>query len=382
MTDTFTYQKGGHHYILGLDFKPQNFRYFLWSIQVTFWLLWFLLAFNSYPAKFCKYGPLVFAFSYLPFLICEVYFNYLVLVPRFLAKRKYGIYFLSILGLIVSFQLIRFYVDHILFDNAEIFKKRLYMGVALSFFLLTITTMFKFVEAWFKMSQLQVEMQNEKLRSELQFLRSQVNPHFLFNTLNNLYSLTLVQDERAPKMVAQLSEMMRYLIYDSSTTQIKLWREIELMNSYIELQQLQYEDERNIDIYFEGIKNKHLIAPLLLISFLENCFKHGDMATNREAWISVSAIIEEENELHLSFANSYRFSSSEDATEGGIGLQNAKRQLELNYPERHKLEIIRGSDEFRVELHIELDTQESPEEEVDIRTPAFQSVNKRKDEQI
>jgi len=147
---------------------------------------------------------------------------------------------------------------------------------------------------------------------------------------------------------------MRYLIYDSSIRRVKLLREIEMLESYIELQLLKYDENKNVDFYYEGIKNQHRIAPQLLISFLENTFKHGDLATNPEGWISVSACIEGESDLSICFCNSYRPQSGRRAEAGRIGLKNAHRQLELNYPGRHRLKIEKGNHEYRVDLRVEL----------------------------
>ncbi len=343
---------------LGLNLNAQSFRYFMLGLQITFWGLWLLLAYNSQPAQSSTYGPFAFASTHILIFMGLVYINYTWLIPHLLVRRRYVGYFLSFVGLIAFGQFLGFSLDLYILKHNPIFPNRGPMAFALTTLLLFASTLFKFVEGWFQVSQQQVELQNEQLRSELRFLRSQVNPHFLFNTLNNLYSLTLVQDQRAPKMVAQLSELMRYLIYDSSTTRVKLLREMELMGSYIALQQLQHDEEKNVDFYFEGIRNHHQIAPLLLISFLENSFKHGDLATNPEGWISITASVEEHNQLRMTFCNSYRPSHADSQEKGGIGLKNAQRQLELNYPDRHTLSIEKRADEFRVELSIELDLVE------------------------
>lgn len=370
LTEPTPYTSPTHSDILGINLNERTFKYFLWGLQLTFWSLWFLLAINSEPAQRFPKGPYTFAFAHLPVLMAAVYFNYFVLVPYFLARRKYFLYILSIIGLLLCSQGLRYSVDLFILGYDETFFMRVPLGTTLAFFLITISTLFKFVEGWFHVSQEQVQLQNEQLKSELRFLRAQVNPHFLFNILNNLYSLTLVRDERAPKVIAQLSEMMRYLIYDSSTTRVTLLREIELMSSYIELQQLQFDEEKNVDLYFEGVKNTHQIAPLLLISFLENSFKHGNLSTDSDGWISVSAIVEDDHKLSLSFRNSYRPGSRPSEKGEGIGLKNAKRQLELNYPDKHQLSIQTSADEFRVDLFIELDTYLVSEE-----LPEMKEVN-------
>lgn len=380
LTDTNSSIKETHPYIMGMALNAKTFRTFMRGLQLTFWLLWFLLGYNSQIAQTSHSGPLAFAIGHIMILMGAVYINYLWMIPRFLAKRKYLTYLVLFLGLIMLCQGLRYLSEVYILQEKDPFFSRLPMAVGLSFMLLIGSTLFKFIEGWFQVSQRQVQLQNEQLRSELQFLRAQVNPHFLFNTLNNLYSLTLIQDARAPKMVAQLSELMRYLIDDSSTTRVKLLREVELMRSYIALQQLQHEEEKNVDFYVEGIRNRHQIAPLLLISFLENSFKHGDLATNPEGWIAISAIVEEDNQLHISFRNSYRYSHMPTPEVHGIGLKNAQRQLELNYPNRHKLEIEKRPDEFRVDLYITLDLAERSEAEQEVPVSVFHPINPGSDE--
>lgn len=341
--------------ILGVHLTPQNFHRFLWGLQVVFWLLWILLAYHSEPAQQSEHGPALFVLAHVPLLMGAVYLNYFWLIPRWLARQQYGRYALALLTLLVSTHALRRFIEGYVMQEESILLTRWPLAIGLAFILLIGSTLFKFVEGWFQVSQQQVQLQNEQLRSELNFLRAQVNPHFLFNTLNNLYTLTLTQDRRAPQMVAKLSELMRYLIYDSSTTRVKLSRELDLLRSYIELQQLQHDEAKNVDLYVEGVKNQHHIAPLLLISFLENSFKHGDLATNPMGWIAVSLVVEDDHRLCVSFTNSIRGQGTDDEIPRGIGLDNARRQLELNYPGRHQLHIERREAEFRVELVVEFE---------------------------
>ncbi|MEO0640349.1 MAG: sensor histidine kinase, partial [Bacteroidota bacterium] len=205
-------------------------------------------------------------------------------------------------------------------------------------------------------------LQNQRLQAELKFLKTQVNPHFLFNTLNNLYSLALLKDDRAPQMIAKLSEIMRYLLSDTRVVHTKLSREMELFQSYVDLHQLQDDEAKNVDIYTEGIRNKHQIASLLLINFLENSFKHGDLNENPQGWIKVSTVVNESDVMHFSLSNSVSpYQSDSQTTDTGIGLSNARRQLELHYPKKHQLQIHADDGVFSVELEVDLsDPQDTP----------------------
>ena len=261
--------------ILGIEITSQNFRRFVIWVQLGFWLIMFLLAYNSRMAQASPIGPFFYVCMRLPLFMGAVYFNYFVLIPYFFERKRYWSYLLSLIFLIIVGQGIRLGLDAIFHDTVEKQAKMFMVPMVMTTILLIGSIMFKFMEEWFRVSQQKAELQNQRLVSELKFLKTQVNPHFLFNTLNNLYSLALLKDDRAPQMIAKLSEIMRYMLTQTRDSHVMLSSEMELFQSYINLHQQQENESQNVDIYTEGIRNRHQIAPLLLINFLENSFNHG-----------------------------------------------------------------------------------------------------------
>ncbi|MEO7992034.1 MAG: two-component regulator propeller domain-containing protein [Chryseolinea sp.] len=192
-----------------------------------------------------------------------------------------------------------------------------------------------------------------QLESELNFLKSQVNPHFLFNTLNNIYALCQVNSRNAAPMVGKISEMMRYMIYDCTVPLVPLQKEIDYLKNYIELNQLKSNRKLNASITIDGDPNGLKIAPLLLINFLENSFKHGDLNSNGDGFIKVYIVI---NELELFFTirNSFRDRPIKRNEQGGIGLENVQHRLSLLYPGKHTLRIEKNNSIFEIELKLKL----------------------------
>ncbi|MBC8111801.1 MAG: histidine kinase [Verrucomicrobia bacterium] len=192
-----------------------------------------------------------------------------------------------------------------------------------------------------------------QLESELNFLKSQVNPHFLFNTLNNIYALCLLNSPYAATMVGRLSDMMRYMIYDCNADRVSLQKEIEYLTNYMDLHKLKSDKELNVQLVIEGNPEKVKIVPLLLINFLENSFKHGDIHFNREGYIYINICVEM-NIVTFLIHNSFRRKPRFPVTKESIGLANVKQRLNLLYPNQHSLKIVSNDTIFEVELKLVL----------------------------
>ena len=192
----------------------------------------------------------------------------------------------------------------------------------------------------------------EKLQSELKFLRSQTNPHFLFNTLNNLYHLARKKSSNTPDAILKLSGLMRFMLYECTAASIPIAKEIELIHDYIELEKLRYNERLAIDFIVEVENENQSIAPLLLMPFVENAFKHGASESTGNIWVDIFLKIEKNN---LVFIVKNSRDSDDKLTGDGIGLKNIKRQLDLIYPD-HVLEIKNEREEFAIFLKINLPT--------------------------
>lgn len=195
------------------------------------------------------------------------------------------------------------------------------------------------------------ELKNEKAKTELQHLKSQVNPHFFFNMLNNLYGLIESDSKKAQGLVLKLSDMMRYSIYDGQNEFVSIQEEIEYLNNYIELHQMRY--RKDIQVSFDiDIKNDACkITPLLFIILLENAFKHGVEKLRENAFVRIEMLVKEK-EIRFSIENN--FDPSQEETKPGIGLKNLKRRLELSYPEKHFLTSFKKENVYVSELIISL----------------------------
>jgi LytS/YehU family sensor histidine kinase len=195
-----------------------------------------------------------------------------------------------------------------------------------------------------------------KLReAELQLLKAQIHPHFLFNTLNNLYGLTLEKSEEAPQLVLRLSEMLDYILYRCNEKRVLLSEEIKNLKNYIEIEKVRYSKNLELKLNFPKETGKNKIAPLILLPFIENAFKHGASNFAGEATI-VFSIVLNNNQLEISLKNSKNEKNHKNShSSSGIGLNNVKKRLEFLYPEKHILKIEDEADTFSVNLFLDLD---------------------------
>jgi len=201
---------------------------------------------------------------------------------------------------------------------------------------------------WFDSQKFKDELIKERQAGEIALLRSQVNPHFLFNTLNNIYSLVYNKSEEAPEAVMRLSSIMRYMLYDSNTDFVPVIKEFEYLNSFIELQQLRVTKKGFVDIRVLGSMENRMIAPMLLIPFVENAFKHGDK--NHEPGIIILLNLLPDR-LVFSVENYVKqLNQAKTEESGGFGLQNIKRRLGLLYPEKHILKTSTTDGKYLIEL--------------------------------
>ena len=199
-----------------------------------------------------------------------------------------------------------------------------------------------------------IEHKAERAEAELKLLKSQISPHFLFNTLNNIYGLAYLKDVRAAQMISKLSKLLRYLLYDCDQPKVFLTKEKELIEHYLSIQLLKHEDSQNVDFYHAGITNNHKIAPMILINFIENCFKHSDLETNLQGWIKISLEVDS-NELNFRTENTFKENLEQIPIDRmGIGLTNSLKLLEANYPEKHDIAINKENHVYQMNLKITL----------------------------
>lgn len=220
----------------------------------------------------------------------------------------------------------------------------------------------KLIEYWFADQKQNQELMQQKLESELKFLKSQIHPHFLFNTLNNLYALTLDKSDKAPEVVVKLSDLLSYMLYECNVPRVPLDKEINLLKDYLDLEKIRYQSELKVNFDVQGRVNGKMIAPLLLIPFIENGFKHGLSKQIEKPWINILLEVED---FRLTFKVENNKPLVEKADEAGytegIGLKNVKRRLDLIYGDDYELEIENEQGVFKVVLNLKLENQQKRE---------------------
>jgi two-component system LytT family sensor kinase len=321
--------------------------------HATFWLFIFLFIFDYHFLE-NNWLEAIGATSLEVLTYCAiVYLNLRVLIPVFLAKKRTFGYVLS-LGAVVA--------SYVFVMRVTGLDDRLYeMGGWRDVFSMALnTSLFLLISAlywYFKQGQIEREqhffLKNEKLEAELNFLRVQISPHFIFNTLNNIYALAIQKHDNTAPMVAKLSALLRHILYECNQGQTLLMKEIDTLKQYIELQLLRKPRSQNVDFFLEGSLDGWRIAPMLLIGFVENAFKHSNIDQDELAWIKMHCDINAAGLLYFSVQNNVHPAMS-GAAAGGIGLQNVRRQLELNYPECHSLTFPNEGGIFEVRLTIQL----------------------------
>jgi two-component system, LytTR family, sensor kinase len=231
-------------------------------------------------------------------------------------------------------------------------KEWFFNNLRLSFITSIYALLIKFAIDWFHAQKLKAEMESQNRASELALLRSQINPHFLFNTLNNIYSLVYKKSDEAPAAVMKLSSIMRYMLYDANTEKVPLEKEIEYLQSFIELQKLRQKEQDFVEMTITGSPEGKTIAPMLLIPFVENAFKHGNKSGSCPG-ISITLTIKP-GSITFEVNNSVRSDTTiqKDAS-AGIGLHNIQRRLDLLYPGKHSLLITEENALFNVKLILE-----------------------------
>lgn len=297
----------------------------------------------------------------LIFALIIGYTNYFILLPAFLKNRKLGRYLLQFFVVFATLITLRLMVGRFLFDGFTGGTGYLYTTrytiqvVTTNLFIVIFLAMIRFAVDWFEFEARQKNVENERLTAELNFLKEQINPHFLFNTLNNLYYLAYTKSPNTTEVIAKLSQMMRYMIYDSNHALVPLSKEIEYMENYISLERLRLNDQIPIKFSVEGGNPQGLlIAPLIFITFLENAFKHGVSNNHPQAWVDISIRMKEKECIYRVVNSKIPFSKTEPEQKSGIGLQNVKRRLELSYPGKHSLTVDNQKDHYSVQLNIQL----------------------------
>ncbi len=328
----------------------------VWGYHLLFWVLLAILL----TAISGHTGSLVFSFFMellnMAFYASLVYFNVFYLIPKFLSEKRFGVYILYLLGAVVVATMVKvvvFYLFHTGINKGVWVRNQSF--IFLSFFMVTsAATIAKIVVDWVQYQREKQEIRTKTVTSELQFLRSQINPHFLFNTLNSLYALTLKKSDIAPEIVLKLSEMMRYMLYECNEKTVLLSNEINYIQNYLDLEKLRHGANADIQLTITGEVKDQRIAPLFFIPFLENSFKHGLNHQLKHGFVHINLDVSE-HRVHFSIKNSKPelMPMSPSKRSGGFGLANVRHRLELIYPDKHDLSVMVSPQTYKMDLVIE-----------------------------
>ncbi|UGU17405.1 histidine kinase [Sinomicrobium kalidii] len=311
------------------------------SYQGTGYMQWFLL-------------ELIFMTVKLPYAYFVAYY----LFPKFLPQKKYVTLFS--LMLLFAFLGVGFLV--ILLSNfpqisegqpTEFWSVKTFFRAIDLIYVASLVVVIKMIQRYLRQERMNAQLKEDKVNAELQILKNQLQPHFLFNTLNNIYSIVLSGDKNGAGAILKLSDILSYMLYECNVDLVGLEKEVGLIENYIQLEKIRYGER--LDLSFEvdgGIKGK-TIAPLILIPFVENAFKHGVFENEKYSWIRIH-LQTDENELTFIVENSLpENNNGNSAVKSGIGLNNVKKRLELLYPEKHHL-IMTKTETFLINLKISL----------------------------
>jgi hypothetical protein len=334
-----------------------------WKFHIGFWIVYiiiFTVVKASYKEEYLE--AFLFEITNLPMKLLVVYFNYFLLIPKLLLQDKtikyfgYSLLTIAIAGIAQRF--INFEIAEYIY--ASISNKGFWLPYKFIQAMMLIASPLVFIASISiisKVAELQKAaktLESEKLQAELKYLKSQVNPHFLFNTLNNIYSLALNKSNKTPGLILKLSDFLSFSLYESGKKLILLEKEISLMNDFIALERSRFEDRINIQVELPEHISKIMIPPLIFVPFVENAFKHSLRNETEIANVFIKLSVEH-NSIVFNVKNSKPEESEINSNKNGLGLINIKKRLEIIYKDRYSLEIDDRDLAFSINLKLEFD---------------------------
>ena len=328
-----------------------------WWVHLFFWVVYWVVSstqdvfFNSHFDE--NYNiPIVLG------SIGVVYFNYYYWIPKYLIRQKrYWFYTISILAIIILNAWLVTVVLRNFFSDSEYYARWVgTFNIAVdTAVLVVLTTAFKFVQQWHERNNYATQLEKRNLENELEMLKSQINPHFIFNTLNTIYFLMEQKEgEKAKEALLKFSDTLSHQLYDYNKNWIDLGKEVDYLKNYIELQKMRHDEELlTLNCSLPQQTTGYQIAPMLLIPFVENAFKHGSNSKGYEINISLKI---DNGQLQFTTQNTLNKNQPMNGKKkkGGIGLQNVQRRLDLIYPNKHQLDISNNGKFYKTDLKISL----------------------------
>ncbi len=330
--------------------------------HLLFWLLYFVFNFFRFATINNDYWySLKSNLIEFPLNIVITYFTIYYLIPKYILKKKYLQFFLLFIFSLALFYLTRTGLNYILVTeniwpeaqgNQEPFTVIHIVELVIgAIYVIALVSAIKLTYDWVNEKKRNDDLQRMQLETELNFLKSQIQPHFFFNTLNNLYALVIKQSPNAPNVVMKLSEIMQYVLYEVKEPKISLMKSINYLYSYLELEKLRYGDRVKSEISIDGSIDDIEIPPLLFLPFIENCFKHGTKH-HEDIKVRIDFVVKD-NFLYFTVANNF-VKQVENTAKHGIGLKNVERRLQLLYGSGYSLKTRSKGNEYIVNLKLPL----------------------------
>lgn len=297
---------------------------------------------------------------YFFLLLCFFYIAYYLIIPRLFDQKKYIVFGISVIIIYVAFSWISahtFQNPNVLEITSNKLQRQHPKGINFMLFHEFNHHLFKFLivlvsALFFSFNNKLKKIEKEKVDAELSFLKAQIKPHFLFNTLNSIYSLAIQKSNEVPHAIALFSVMLRYITNEAHKNFIPINKELGYISSYVGLQKLRFENTVNVEFFVEGSTDEREIAPLLLSTFVENAFKYG-VNPEKKSIIKISVFVSE-TEICLTVFNNKVLDQKTQITEGGLGLTNVQKRLDLLYPNLHELAINDEKESYSILLKIKL----------------------------
>src|SRR5688572_6862360 len=353
-----------------------DLRYYKLSRHFLFWLVCWLFMGFIYGFYYAGRNYILpFPFSYLESLIYlpqHMILSYGIIyfiLPLFIQKGKYAYAIVTVGLLIVAVAFLSPAISYFIItpikksfgfaEKQNLIFYGLMAGLRGSMTVAGFAVAIKLVKMWYFKNMDNERLEKEKLKAELEVLKGQLNPHFMFNTLNSIYALALKKSDYTPEAIIKLSQLMRYILTDCNATAIDLSKEVEVLNNYIALEKSRFGKRLDITVNVQGSIANKMIAPLLLLPFVENSFKHGTSEVIEQPWISMDLRVSDDT-LNFKLINGKARSKTSSITSPAVGLMNVKKRLALLYPDAYKLILTEDDDTYIASLMLTLGNIKSP----------------------
>jgi len=346
----------------GLTFNRIKWHLLFWSAYIFF----YATVFGALESDTTILQRLNIELINLPIKLIATYSLVYFFIPKFLQTRKYYTFFITIIPLAFLLGMINRYVGYHTYyqtlwpesvaETPWLYWPKVFYGSISVYTVAFIAAIIKLLKQWFSTQQINSSLKQEKLAAELKFLKAQIHPHFLFNTLNNLYALTLKKSPKAPEVVLKLSDLLDYMLYECNVPKVGLEKEIAMLENYIELEKIRYGDDLKVNFNVDNASKSVLISPMLLLPLVENAFKHGVSGEINSKWVNIKLETNSGN-LEFSIENSKdpKSKNKKESYTEGIGLKNVIRRLELVYKDVHQLQVNDKGESFKVVLNVEIE---------------------------